>query len=108
MIDIKAHNETSLLEVVVLGVPNDFGGEPDLDECYDPKSKQNIINGTFPSQEDIILEMNEFANILTRYGIKVLRPHNIKGLNQIFARDICFVVGDKFIVPNIIIKISNI
>ena len=102
MIEIKTHNETSLLQVVVLGIPNDFGGVPDLNLCYDPKSKQNVINGTFPCQKDITSEMNEFTNVLTRYGVKVLRPQNIKGLNQIFARDICFVIGNKFIIPNII------
>jgi len=102
MIELNVHNETSELEVVVLGIPNDFGGTPKLEECYDPKSKQHILAGTFPTQEDVISEMNEFLEVLERYNVEVLRPKNITNLNQIFARDISFTISDKLIIPNII------
>ena len=37
-----------------------------------------------------------------KYDVKVYRPENIKGLNQIFSRDIAFAIEDKLISPNII------
>ena len=64
MIKINVNNETSELATVVLGIPNNFGGTPNLESCYDPKSKQHVKNGTFPSQEDITREMNYFLDIL--------------------------------------------
>ncbi len=102
MIDINIYNESSELEIVVLGIPDEFGGAPKLEECYDPKSKQNVVNGTFPLQKDISKEMNEFLEALEKYNVKVLRPKNIEGLNQVFVRDISFAIEDKLIVPNII------
>ena len=35
-------DETSTLEVVVLGNPIDFGGVPTMEYAYDPKSKEHI------------------------------------------------------------------
>lgn len=102
MIDINIHNESSELEIVVLGIPDEFGGAPKLEECYDPKSKQHVVNGTFPLQKDISKEMNEFLEALEKYNVKVLRPKNIEGLNQVFVRDISFAIEDKLFVPNII------
>ena len=102
MIELNVHNETSELEIVVLGIPNNFGGTPKLEECYDPKSKQHILDGTFPVQEDVTSEMNEFLEVLEKYNIEVLRPNNINNLNQIFARDISFTIENKLVVPNII------
>lgn len=102
MIKLNVHNETSELEVVVLGIPNSFGGTPNIEECYDPKSREHVLSGTFPLQEDIDEEMNEFLKVLEKYNVEVLRPKNIQNLNQVFARDISFVIGENIIVPNII------
>ena len=102
MITLNVHNETSPLKAVVLGIANDFGGTPKIDDCYDPKSKEHVQNGTFPSQQDLNLEMNALLNVFNRYGVTVYRPENIAGLNQVFSRDIGIVIEDKFIIPNII------
>ena len=102
MISLNINNETSQLEAVVLGIPDDFGGVPSIKDAYDPKSKEHIRMGTFPSQKAISFELNSLMNILERHQIQVYKPSNIIGLNQIFARDIGFVVGEKFIIPNII------
>ena len=99
---LNVYNETAELVVVVLGISNDFGGAPNLEDCYDPKSKEHVILGTFPLQTDVTKEMNEFLEILEKYNVDVLRPKNIPNLNQIFARDISFVIANKLIVPNII------
>jgi len=87
---------------VVLGTANDFGGTPKLEDCYDPKSKQHVVAGTYPTNEDCIKEMDALVAVFDKYDVKVYRPENIKGLNQIFSRDIAFVIEDKLILPNII------
>ena len=37
-----------------------------------------------------------------KYDVKVYRPNSIKDYNQIFSRDIAFVIEDKFIIANIL------
>ena len=102
MIRINITNETAELKAVVIGIADDFGGTPRVGECYDPKSKEHVIAGTYPENDDCILEMNALVKVFGKYNIKVFRPENIKGLNQIFSRDIAFVIEDKLVLPNII------
>ena len=47
MININVINETAQLESVIVGIANDFGGVPNLKDCYDPKSKEHVLAGTF-------------------------------------------------------------
>lgn len=102
MLDIHVSDETAPLEVVVLGTAESFGGTPNLEDAYDPKSKLHIRNGTYPVEKDLIAEMTSFEEVLKKYGVEVLRPEVIPNLNQIFSRDIGFVLDDKFIKPRII------
>ena len=102
MIRINITNETAELKAVVIGIADDFGGTPRVGECYDPKSKEHVIAGTYPKNDDCILEMNALVKVFEKYNIKVFRPENIKGLNQIFSRDIAFAIEDKLVLPNII------
>jgi len=102
MMKINIANETGKLSSVVVGIANDFGGTPKLDECYDPKSKEHIIAGTYPVTKDCIDEISALVSVFEKYGVKVFRPKNINGLNQIFSRDIAFVIADKLVIPNVI------
>lgn len=102
MIDLKIQNETSQLQIVVLGIANSFGGVPKLKDCYDPKSKEHINNGTFPKEDDLTLEIEGFCKILQKHNVQVIRPENITNLNQIYTRDISFVIENKLIISNTI------
>lgn len=102
MLQIQIKNETSRLLTVVIGIANDFGGTPDADLCYDPKSKIHVLAGTFPKQVDVLDEMNALINIFKKYNVNIIRPYNIQGLNQIFSRDLAFAIDNKIIVANII------
>ena len=102
MIDILIRDETAPLKSVVLGRAESMGGTPSLEEAYDPKSKEFILAGNFPEEKNVIPELEAFGDILEKHGVKVYRPDIIKNLNQIFSRDIGFVIEDKLIVPNII------
>ena len=95
-------DECSRLKSVVLGTAVSNGPTPLLEEAYDPKSAEFIQAGTYPKEEDMIQEMESVAQVLEKYDVKVYRPKVIKDLNQIFTRDIGFVIEDKFIRANIL------
>jgi hypothetical protein len=41
----------------VLGLANNNGPTPTVEEAYDPKSLEHIIAGTYPTEKDMIDEM---------------------------------------------------
>lgn len=102
MLHLNIQNETSRLRTVVLGTAFHNGPIPTIEECYDPKSKIHVIAGTYPKEQDMIFEMESVARVFDKYGIKVFRPKVIENYNQIFSRDIGFVIEDKFITANIL------
>ena len=99
---IHIESETSRLRAVVLGLPDSNGPVPGLDETFDAKSYESVKLGIYPRQEDITAEMNAFKAVLEKYGVQVYRPELVPGCNQVFARDVGFVIDDKIIVSNII------
>ena len=107
MLKLNVNNETSRLLTVVLGTAKSNGSTPELEECYDPKSRQNVLNNTYPTEIDMINEMNQFEQVLLKYKVDIRRPETINNYNQIFSRDIAFVVDDSFIISNILPDRSN-
>jgi N-dimethylarginine dimethylaminohydrolase len=101
MLNLNVKDETSRLKAVVLGTGESLGGIPKYEDAYDPKSKEHIIKGTFPLEEDIKKEMEGFRNVLEKYDVEIFRPEYIDNLNQVFARDIGFVIDDIFVVSNV-------
>lgn len=95
-------NETDKLELVVLGLPQSLGPTPKLEECYDAKSYESVQLGIYPKEEAVIYEMGELYKALVGNGVEVLRPELVEDYNQIFARDVSFVVDDTFFVSNLI------
>lgn len=102
MIQLNINDEISRLRAVVLGRADSNGPVPKLEDAYDPKSAEHIKAGTYPKDEDMVREMDAVAEILKKYDVKVFRPKSIKDYNQIFSRDIAFVIEDKFIIANIL------
>ena len=102
MLHLNIQNETSRLRSVVLGTAYHNGPSPTLAECYDPKSKIHISEGTYPKEQDMIVEMESVLRVFEKYSIQVFRPEIIENYNQIFSRDIGFVIEDKFISANIL------
>lgn len=99
---LNINNETGRLKSVVLGQPVSMGADPTLEESYDAKSYHTIQQGVYPKEEDIIHEMTEFEKVLKKYDVEVIRPDIIKDYNQVFARDVAFVIEDKMILSNLI------
>jgi N-dimethylarginine dimethylaminohydrolase len=102
MIKLNINDEISSLRAVILGRADSNGPVPQLKDAYDPKSAEHIKAGTYPKDEDMVKEMEAVAEVFKKYDVKVYRPHSIKEYNQIFSRDIAFVIEDKFIIANIL------
>ena len=102
MLELYVNDETSQLKAVVLGTAESCGPTPKAEDCYDPKSKQHVLAGTYPLEKDMVPEMEAVAKVFEKHGVKVFRPNIIKDYNQIFSRDIAFVIEDKFIKSNIL------
>lgn len=99
---LNIQNETDRLRTVVLGQPYSMGAAPLLSETYDAKSYESVQKNIYPQESDIASEMTAFEQILKKYDVEVLRPLIIPNANQVFARDVAFVIGDMIITSNII------
>ena len=102
MLKLNVKDETSRLRAVVLGTAQSCGPTPKLEDAYDPKSALHIQAGTYPLEKDMIPEMEAVAAVFEKYDVQVFRPKVITDYNQIFSRDIGFVIDNKFIKANIL------
>ena len=102
MLNIHIQNETSRLRAVVLGTAISNGPTPSADEAYDPKSLEHILAGTYPIELNMVEEMEAFEKVFKKYDVTVYRPEIIENYNQIFTRDIGFVIDDYFFKSNIL------
>lgn len=102
MLQLNVKDESSRLRAVVLGTAKSNGPTPKIEEAYDPKSLEHIIAGTYPIEADMVLEMDAFEAVFKKYGVTVYRPEIIENYNQIFTRDIGFVIDDVFVKSNIL------
>lgn len=102
MLNLKIHNETSKLKAVVLGTAKSNGPIPKAEDAYDPNSLMHINAGTYPKEADMVIEMEGFSDVLKKYGVEVYRPEIIEDCNQIFSRDIAFVIEDYIFRSNIL------
>jgi len=99
---LNVKNETSTLRAVVLGQPGSLGSVPSLDKTFDAKSFESVLLGIYPTEESVYKEMSAFEKVLLKYNVQVFRPWTLENCNQVFARDVAFVIDDKIINSNII------
>lgn len=102
MLQLNVKDESSRLRAVVLGTAISNGPTPQIEEAYDPKSLEHIVAGTYPIEVDMVPEMDAFEAVFKKYEVTVYRPEIIQNYNQIFTRDIGFVIDDVFIKSNIL------
>ena len=101
-LDLWIDNETDPLEQLVLGTSEGLPSELKPEDCYDPKTLESLVNNSYPNQSDIQREFQKANIILEKHGVEVHRPKKIENCNQMFARDVAFVIEDKLICSNII------
>ena len=94
--DIFVNNETSELEAVILGIGTDRGKT----RAINPTIRKHLKENTAPTETSILREIKTFENVLKENGVQVYRPNNIPQIDQIFTRDIGFVIEDYFFISN--------
>jgi len=94
--------EYGRLRSVMVGVARKMGPKPAIEDCYDARSRESVELGTYPEVEDCMGQMNSLVEKLESMGVNVLRPQLLDATNQVFTRDIGFVIDDQFILPNVI------
>lgn len=99
---LNVQNETAKLKTVVLGIANSNGTIPTLEETFDAKSYEAVKNNDYPTEQNAIKEISEFEEVLKKHHVEVLRPNLIENCNQIFSRDVGFVIENQFFISNII------
>lgn len=99
---LYVNNETAQLKTVVLGLTESNGNIPSLEETFDAKSYETVQKNDYPDEQDLVNEMGEFEEVLKKYNVEVLRPSLIENCNQVFSRDVGFVIEDQYFISNII------
>ena len=97
VIHCHVNNEWSTLKKVIVGTAKSWGPDPIAELAVDPKSREHVLAGTYPSENDVQFELNGLISLLESIGVLVLRPNIIEDLNQVFSRDVGIVINDKFI-----------
>lgn len=91
---LNIKSETGKLKAVIVGIAHDRG-----EHVYanNPKIAEHKNNGTLPTEGMLINQVNALAYALKENDIEIYRPANLPAQDQIFARDISFVIDDVFI-----------
>lgn len=95
--ELHIPNEWAPLRQVIVGHGHSMGPSPNLETAFDPTSKWHLARGTFPDQREVALQLDGLASVLESEGVDVLRPVNLEGVEQIFARDVGMVIDGVFI-----------
>ena len=99
---LSINDETSRLKSVLLGNAKNIKKTPSIHQTYDPLSIINLKRGTYPKKSDLIKELSSYKKALEINGVDVYELDNVPNCNQIFARDIGFVIEDYFFISNIL------
>ncbi|MDX9789975.1 MAG: arginine deiminase family protein [Candidatus Kapaibacterium sp.] len=90
--------ETNTLKKVLVGIANDRGKKVHENN---PKISKHLMQGTLPTENTLVKQVNRFADLISEISdAEVLRPVNVKEQDQIFTRDIGFVINDNFVLAN--------
>ena len=85
MLQLNIQNETSRLRAVVLGSAVSNGPTPTSEQCYDPKSREHVLAGTYPKEKDMMLEMEAVAQVLENMMSKSFAQKLLKNTIKFFS-----------------------
>ncbi len=98
---IQINSETSTLKQVIIGNANNFKSPSNFRELYDPTSLVNYLKGKYPSKFQLQNQLLNLKSVLVKYEVKVSEL-DIIDTNQIFARDLGFVIDKTFFISSIL------
>ena len=67
MLQLNIQNETASLKAVILGTAKSNGAIPTPEDCYDPKSLQHVLKGTYPKEQDMIFKIFSYSVVFFEY-----------------------------------------
>ncbi len=99
--NINVFDENSQLKELVVGNSYNFKSQINFRDLYDPISLYHYLKGSFPNKYKLQNQISKFKKILIKYDIKI---HDLEFLNtnQIFVRDLGFVIENKFFISSIL------
>ena len=99
--NLNINSETSKLKEVLIGNSYNFKSPLNFRDLYDPTSLLNYLKGIYPNKFRLQNQLSKLKKVLIKYGIKV-HELDIVDTNQIFARDLAFVIDDNLIISSIL------
>ena len=99
--DIYVENEYDRLTDVVVGNSFNFKTQINFRDLYDPISLFHYLKGSFPNKFKLQNQISVLKKILKKYNVKI-HDLDVINTNQIFARDLGFVISDKFFISSIL------
>ncbi len=99
--NLNINSETSKLKEVLIGNSYNFKSPLNFRDLYDPTSLLNYLKGTYPNKFRLQSQLSKLKKTLIKYGVKV-HELDIVDTNQIFARDLAFVIDDNLIISSIL------
>ncbi len=91
---LGVYDETAPLRAVIVGVGTDISRKRHL---INPREAEAVAAGTFPTQDALRRQVQGLAETLSSHGVDVYHPHNIPDSDQIFTRDVAFVIGERLV-----------
>jgi len=99
--NIHITNENHRLTDVIVGNSFSFKSNINFRDLYDPISLFYYLRGKFPNKYKLQNQISNFKKVLLKYGIKI-HDLDIINTNQIFARDLGFIIENKFFISSIL------
>ncbi|MGB1051622.1 MAG: dimethylarginine dimethylaminohydrolase family protein [Chitinophagales bacterium] len=95
--NLGQYHEWDRLTSIIVGSALDSGQPPREQDCYDPTTLATVKRGIYPKQELLGQQLEALAKTLESLSVKVYRPKNLPQVDQIFARDVGFVIQDVLV-----------
>jgi len=99
--NIHITNENHRLTDVIVGNSFSFKSNINFRDLYDPISLFYYLRGKFPKKDKLQNQISNFKKVLLKYGVKI-HDLDIINTNQIFARDLGFIIENKFFISSIL------
>ena len=99
--NVRINSETLTLKEVLIGNSYNFKSPLNFRDLYDPTSLLNYLKGKYPNKFRLQSQLSKLKKILIKNGVKV-HELDVVDTNQIFARDLGFVIDDKFFISSIL------